>query len=102
MEFEQATILFWIVFPFLFIISAYFIAVFLYIVKVKKELIEINTKLIKKISDIDKKMERSLTEIDTKLADKLKKERIEEEKNREKQLQKLKNGIEEMLHQVNK
>jgi predicted Holliday junction resolvase-like endonuclease len=80
MEFDPVTLFLWIILPYLVMVTAYFVIVFLYLRKVKKKLTEIESRLVQKIE----------------------KESLEKLKNREQKLLKMKNEIDDMLHDGNR
>jgi hypothetical protein len=80
MEFDPMSLFLWIILPYLLIVTAYFVIVVWYLRKFKKKLTHIESRLVQKVE----------------------KETMEKEKNREQKLQRMKNEIDDMLHDGNR
>ena len=76
MEFDPVSLFLWVILPYLAIVTIYFGIMIWSLRKVKKRLTQIESRLVQKIE----------------------KESMEKEKNREQKLMRMKNEIDDMLH----
>ncbi|HWR28144.1 MAG TPA: hypothetical protein VN377_06895 [Candidatus Thermoplasmatota archaeon] len=80
MEFDPVSLFLWVILPYLAIVTIYFGIMIWSLRKVKKRLAQIESRLVQKIE----------------------KESMEKEKNREQKLMRMKNEIDDMLHDGNR
>ena len=80
MEFDPVSLFLWVILPYLVIVTIYFGIVIWSLRKVKKKLTQIESRLVQKVE----------------------KESMEKEKNREQKLMRMKNEIDDMLHDGNR